>query len=292
MRAGLISLFVVAAVTVVAPQTSRAQLEACEDVFVPPTAMCEVLVQGGCTVMCQPVSFRAACAADLYVACDGMCTASASATCMASCDVSACQATCEVEPAMFSCRAECTAMATASCEAECSAMASDNEARTRCEASCEATFAARCEASCEATPPSATCMARCQASCEGRCEAEANVDCQVDCQASGYVDCEASLTGGCTAQCEAPEGALFCEGQWVDADDVDACIDALRTLLDIEVDASARGSAMCEGGMCTAEGEAEASASCAVAWGRTPREGLPFALLGLGLLALAGRRRR
>jgi hypothetical protein len=135
-------------------------------------------------------------------------------------------------------------------------------------------------------------MARCEASCEGRCEAEANVDCQVDCQVSGYVDCEASLTGGCTAQCEAPEGALFCEGQWVDADDVDACIDALRTLLEVEVDASARGSCMSGGGAAMCEGEAEASASCAVGWGRTPRQGLPLVLLGLGLVALVRLRRR
>ena len=293
MRTGLIALAFVALTLTVAPATSRAQLEACGDIYVTADAMCEVVVEGGCTAMCEPVSFRAACAADLSVECSGMCTASAEASCMVSCDVVMCEARCEVDPGMFSCRAECTAGIEARCTSQCSAMAGDGEAQARCQASCEATFVAECDASCEVTPPSATCMARCEASCQGRCDAEANIDCQVDCQASGYLDCEASLTGGCTARCEEPDGALFCDGQYVDhGGNLDACIDALWNALDIEVDASARGSSMCTDGMCTAEGEAEASASCAVAWHRTGREGLPLVLLALPFLALLRRRRR
>lgn len=292
MRTGLIAASLFAATFVITPSVSQAQLDACGDIYVSAEAMCEIVVEGGCTAMCEPVSFRASCAADLYASCEGSCTASASASCMASCDVAACEATCTVDPGTFSCQAQCTATLEADCAAQCSAMAGDNEARARCEASCQATFAAECEASCTATPPSATCMARCEASCQGRCEAEANVDCQVDCQAGGYIDCEASLTGGCMARCQEPDGALFCDGQYVDhGGNLDACIDALRNLLNIEVDASARGSAGCVGDTCTAEGEAEASASCAVAWHRTPREGLPLLLLGLPLLALFRRRR-
>src|SRR5438105_1420269 len=61
-----------------------------------------------------------------------------------------------------------------------------------------------------------TCQAKCEASCSGSCTAKANVDCDVSCQATGYANCEAMLTGGCQAQCTTPQGALFCDGQYVD----------------------------------------------------------------------------
>lgn len=281
-----------AAALLLAPAPSQAQLDACGDIYVEADAMCEILVEGGCTAMCEPLSFQASCAADLYVECDGMCTATVDASCMASCDIGACEARCTADPGSFDCRAECTLTAEARCDAQCAGMASGSEAHGQCIASCEATFAAECEASCEVTPPSAECMARCEASCEGSCTAEANVDCQVECQSGGYAECTAELMGGCTAQCTEPDGALFCDGQYVDhGGNLDACIEALRSALNIEVDASARGSSMCTGGMCSAEGEAEASASCAVAWTRPAGAGLAW-LAALVPLCLLFRRRR
>ena len=282
----------VAVTLMVGPAPAAAQLEACGDIHVEANAMCEVMVEGGCTTMCEPLSFNASCAADLRVGCEGSCDISAEASCTASCDVAACEARCEVDPGAFECHAECTANLSATCSARCEGMAGGGEARARCESSCEASFSAECDASCSARPPSANCTARCEASCEGSCTAEANIDCQVDCQADGYVDCYAELMGGCMTHCTEPDGALFCDGQYVDhGGNLDACMDALRDTFDIEVDASARGSAMCSGSSCTAEGEAEVS--CAVGWQRPSRGGAAagglFAMLGLIVL---GRRRK
>ena len=65
-------------------------------------------------------------------------------------------------------------------------------------------------------------------SLDGSCTAKANVDCDVSCQATGYANCEAMLTGGCQAQCTTPQGALFCDGQYVDTgNNLQQCISTI-----------------------------------------------------------------
>jgi MYXO-CTERM domain-containing protein len=121
----------------------------------------------------------------------------------------------------------------------------------------------------------------------------------VDCQSKLEASCSSSLKGGCEAQCQKPEGALYCDGQYVDKDgNFQDCFDAL-TQWKARIDASATGSATsefkCDSSGCSfsAEAEAEAEASCATAPG--PRAGgAAFAFGSFGLLAAwaLGRRRR
>ena len=134
-------------------------------------------------------------------------------------------------------------------------------------------------------PASAECDARCEASCSGSCEADANIDCQVDCQASGYIDCRLDVQGGCEAACDLQEGALFCDGQFIDhGDNLVECIESLQDLLDIEVEGYVRGE--CDDNSC--EGEAGGALSCGV--GRSG--GAAGGGILIGLAALAGVRRR
>ena len=161
-------------------------------------------------------------------------------------------------------------------------------------ASCQATASAECEASCEATPPSADCRAQCEASCTGQCTAQARAECQIDCQSDGYADCKFDAQGGCEAECSAPEGALFCDGQYVDhGGNAEECIASLEAWIKSKVDVKATGSAMgeCKNGTCEAEAEGEASASCATVPGGAAGSGV--ALVGMILAGAAiGRRRR
>jgi hypothetical protein len=233
---------------------AHAGLAACGDIHVEASARCEVLVEGGCVAHCEPVSFEAACAAELHANCDGECNASASVDCRTSCEAD-CSGRCEVDPGSFDCRAECNA----DCQGSCSASCSSND--SECRAACEATCSASCDGRCEATPPSAECNAKCEASCEGSCEAEANVDCQVECQADGFAMCEADLQGGCEAQCQKPEGALFCDDQYIDhGGNLEECINSLQAELNIEVEGYAE--AECANGTC--EAEAGGAISCSV----------------------------
>lgn len=259
----------VALFTTAGPRAAEAGIDACGNIEVAADAQCEVLVDGGCTSRCEPVNFTATCYAD----CSGQCNLTAEASCTGSCSAD-CVGSCQAEPGNFDCNASCEAR----CDADCDATCGTDES---CRASCQATCSGECGASCEGTAPSASCEAKCSASCDGSCSADANLDCQASCQG----DCAAELTGGCEAECESPEGALFCDGQYVDhGGNLDACVAALRSLLDIEVDVSATGAASCNGGRCTADGQLDASCTTAAPGGSTRDE--PWLSLGL-LLGLA-----
>jgi len=283
---GLFAFCLAGSLFALAPGSADAQqLASCGGIYLSADTTCEIAVEGGCEVMCTPISFTASCSAELYVGCEGMCDATFEASCTASCSAD-CMASCEVDPGSFDCQADCTADIGVQCSAQCEAEATGTDARAQCEASCETTFQAECDASCEATPPMADCMASCEASCEGSCTAEANVDCQVDCQASGYVDCTADVMGGCEAACMEPTGGLFCDGQYVDASSIEMCIAEIQSSLEITVDRSA--TAMCTDAGC--EATAEASVGCAAAPGRTGDAGW-LALLAFPLLAVFRRTR-
>jgi MYXO-CTERM domain-containing protein len=97
------------------------------------------------------------------------------------------------------------------------------------------------------------------------------------------LDCFARVEGGCEAKCTAPNGGLFCNGQYVDAAEVEACITALIAE-GVEVDVSARGSVTCDLNGCDGEG----STGCSFTGAGTG--GVAFALLGL--MFVFWRRRR
>lgn len=224
---------------------------------------CRIEVQGGCEAECTPVNFE--------VACSGSCTASASVECTGSCQAE-CNAECN--PAKLDCEAGCNLDCEARCNAEC--------ALDDCSAECAATCGAECEASCTGSAP--TCEGACQASCQGSCSAEANINCDVDC----YAD----LEGGCLVQCEEPSGALFCNGQYVAASDVDACIQYIQDNWDGTVDASARGTVTCDLSGCESTGDAK------IAWCSISNAGAAAGSTGvaaaaaLALGAALARRRR
>lgn len=288
-----VTLFTAAPASAQSGQDDVQGLAACGNIDIEAGAQCKVEVEGGCLAKCEPVEVRVACAAKLYAACDTDCKVQLP-DCQASCNIGDCSARCQADAGNFSCSADCEGSCSLNCDAECSARGGDGEAQGRCKASCEATCQGKCDASCQGTPPTASCEARCEASCQGSCSGRANIKCQADCQGEAYVKCETEVSGGCKVRCQQPEGALFCNSNYVDAgNNLDDCIDALRAKFAINVDVSARGSAECSNGQCTAEGEAEAS--CAVAepgrCGPSPsRAGWVLGGLGLGL-ALSLRRR-
>lgn len=249
--------------------------------LVPPSAQCEA--------KCTPLSVEVACSAQLYVGCDGKCNLSASAVCQTDCSA-VCNTQCMVDPPKFDCAASCNADCSANCDAQCAASAD----KGRCAASCRSTCSGECDAKCSVTKPDATCDAKCKASCDGSCEAQANFTCQIDCQAMGYAKCETDVQGGCEAQCQTKEGALFCDGNYVDPkDQLDACLAYIEDSLKIDIQGYARGDAQCSNGSCTAEGEAGVSCAASPSGARgAPMNVGALALAAIGAGVFAARRRR
>jgi MYXO-CTERM domain-containing protein len=112
------------------------------------------------------------------------------------------------------------------------------------------------------------------------------MSCDLSCQSNLFASCTSTVTGGCTAQCSQPMGALFCNGQYVNVgNNVQSCINQLQSALNINV--TVMGNAMCSGNQCSAS----ASASCDVGNQQAPLPG-GIVLLGLGALGASVIRRR
>ncbi|MBW2527825.1 MAG: hypothetical protein JRI23_26830 [Deltaproteobacteria bacterium] len=268
-----LSVFVVSAGCTSSDSGGEGNINDCGDIHVEASAECTVEVEGGCEAQCTPVSFQASC--------EGRCEA---IQCSASCQ-GECEAECEVDPPSFTCEAGCEAQCGADCEASCSgdceADPGSASCSGECQATCEASCQGSCSANCEGTPGEADCSAKCEGSCEASCTG--------GCEGS----CEVELTGGCEVACQTPEGALFCDGQYVDHNgNMASCIAALNAMLDVEVDASA--SAACGDGACEASAEGEVTCGGNSIGPKPSSQSLPWYVAGLAALGMAGllRRRR
>jgi len=116
----------------------------------------------------------------------------------------------------------------------------------RCEKhNCEKRCAAKCGD--DPQPKKVTtvteCMPTCTNACSASCTAKANTTCQVDCQERTYTQCEQKMVEHCDTECKDKGGAIFCDGQFVNASDAQSCADELRAKLSIDIDVKASVSA-------------------------------------------------
>lgn len=263
---------------------ARAGIEACGNINIEANAKCEAKFGVDCKAQCTPLNFQAACHGKLEASCEGGCTATLP-SCQADCEGS-CSGDCQANPGSFNCDADCKA----TCEGTCSGKCSSDSNSTECEGACKATCSSECTAKCTGTPPTADCQAKCQGSCSGSCSAEAHMDCQIACQAKGEADCEAQLQGGCTAQCDSPDGALFCDSNFVDnGGNLAACKQAIDDFIKAHIQAEASGNANCTGNTCEANGQASCKCSRIAPTDATNAQA--FTIAGLAFAAIAARRR-
>ena len=255
-------------------------LNACGEIDLRAKAQCTVVPPSAqCETMCTPITVRAACSAKLAASCDPQCSKLPSASCNVDCEAG-CKVDCMANPGKFDCKVDCQA----DCDGRCAASCSSKGNKTECMASCQGSCSVSCDKQCDVQLPSASCDAECKASCDGSCKVDTNIDCQLDCQAKGYVKCEADVTGGCKTRCKAKEGALFCDGNFVDTGDKLAeCKDALVNLLQASVKASGSSSSDCTGDTCSASAKGSVSSDCSVSDVGVRSSFLP----GLSVLALA-----
>ena len=273
--------FMLGALVAFFPATAHATyLSACGNIDLTGNESCTLETSGGCTGSCMPVNFDVTCAASLEASCGGTCHGTIDASCSATC-VSSCMGGCTAPS--FSCQGSCET----DCQGHCSAQCASDMNQSECTASCNQSCGTNCQASCTGSPGMCSAVS-CQAACQGSCQAQANFSCDISCQEMGYASCQTMVTGGCTAQCSEPQGALFCNGQFINLDpsQLEACQAQLTSLLNIQFS----GSGSCSGGNCTAAG----TASCGqIAPGAMPMsEGFLAVGLGAGIIGAVRRRVR
>jgi hypothetical protein len=225
---------------------------------------CKLETSGGCTAKCSPLQVTAACT--------GGCTASITQTnCTSNCGA---QCIKECNPAKLDCFVGCHAECDAPVEAQCTQKGGVKDCKVQAQAQCDM----HCKDSCK-VPPS-NCDEHCNSCCFGSCDTQANFDCDLA--------CTAKVQGGCDVACKKPEGAIFCNGQYVNATDAKACITYLATRK-IKVDTSASGSLSCTGTDCAGIGTVKGCSTGASANGYG--YGM-FAVLAMTLTRLVSRRRK
>lgn len=197
---------------------------------------CKVQVSASCSASCD--------APKVVVACGGKCTATSTQTCTDTCGTTCIQ---QCDPQLLDCFSGCHA----ECDQPAIALCQEKHPNEDCVVQGKAQCDGHCKANCKV--PDSSCQEHCTKCCNGSCQTQVNFDCDYKCMADVEVSCK--------AQCSKPTGGIFCNGQFVNATDVEACIGHLASKLNIKVDVSARvsGSAGCKDGDCSAEGKGSAN---------------------------------
>jgi hypothetical protein len=223
-----------------ATSPAHAELEACGGIFVSGDASCGYKPKEECMTECMTVAVEESCVSEVYNSCETECTTTASTECENTCT--------------SSCVNNCTTMTTTEtgptcmdlCLADCDADDDDSCGRAAHQGPCgrckKYNCHKRCEARCGDDPEpqkvttTTECMPTCTNACMASCTAKVNTQCQVDCQERTYTSCEQKMVERCETQCEDKGGAIFCNGQFVNAADVHDCADELKAKVKIDID--------------------------------------------------------
>lgn len=213
---------------------SDMELDACGGVLLQASASCEVFPTETCTTECEPVAFEEVCAFRLTSSCEGSCTAEAAVDCQSGCETS-CVPTCTTESVDQP--PNCMGLCMSDCQQDCTATCADST-EPHCRSSCAHTCSRDCHAQCEGETET-ECAPVCTTACSGSCEARASIGCQVSCQSEAFATCETEVVEECETNCETTGGGIFCDGQFLATEDLQACADQLEAEMDISVDLSA-----------------------------------------------------
>ena len=231
------------------PGLAHAELDACGGIFLSADAGCEYRPTKECMTECMTVAVEHSCVAEIFNECETSCTATASTECEAGCTETCtdnCTTTTTTEEPV-----DCMGLCVADCDESCGGERCDRyEHKGACGRCCSHNCNRRCEEKCENVPPPASktvteCMPSCTTACSASCTAQANVECQTDCQERTYVQCEQKMVEKCETECKQTGGAIFCDGQFINAENADSCADQLKVSLDTSIHAP-RGAAGCK----------------------------------------------
>jgi hypothetical protein len=221
----------------IVPQLAHAKaLDQCGGVYLSADSHCEFKPIQECETTCSTTSVEQVCAQKTYETCSQSCTVS---------DVTSCKKT-HTE----SCSKECESISTKSshdvCVSECSdsctaSAVSGNHFggdHGKCQKSCQHDCNVQCESS-STSDQSTDCETKCLSVIENQCKEEVNRDCVLSCQTDNYEDCQTETVNTCNTTCRDKGGALFCDGQYIGASNLQACADQLASEFSFDIDVTA-----------------------------------------------------
>jgi len=231
---------------------------------------CSIKVKADCSASCGVDKLTASCSGQCNLQADTKCSKDQCGTqCIAECD-----------PKLLDCFKGCHE----ECDSDAIALCKQKHPGEDCVAQGTAQCDIHCKDNCKV--PDTTCEEHCNRCCTGACQTQVNFDCDYGCT----VDVKAH----CNAKCSSVSGGIFCNGQYVDATDVEACLSYLATQ-SVKVDTSARASGTASCGLDGCQGAADTVTKASGCSTAAPGS-QPLALCALALCTLAAglvaRRRR
>jgi len=267
------------------PQVAHAKLlDQCGGVYLSVNSHCEFKPIQECETTCSTTSVEQVCAQKTYEMCGQSCTVS---------DITSCK-----KKRSESCSKECETISSKSSREVCVSECSDDCTNSavsgghfggdhgRCQKSCDHDCNARCD-SASSSDQTTECETKCQTVVENECLEEVNRDCVLSCQTDNYESCQTETVNTCNTTCKDKGGALFCDGQYIGASDLQACADQLASEFSFDIDVTAHAVATVTNNKTGAKDEA----SCSFAPPLRARNGVA-ALGALAVLGVALSRRR
>jgi MYXO-CTERM domain-containing protein len=128
---------------------------------------------------------------------------------------------------------------------------------------------------------------------ENECMEEVTRDCVLSCQTDNYTTCETDTVKTCNTTCQTKGGAIFCDGQFLNASDLQACADQLATEFSFSLDVTAHVSVSGDGTVTkTNSNGTKTTSSCAFSPPTSGHGGVAWGAMAALGIAVARRRRR
>lgn len=255
-----------------------AALDSCGGVFLTSASQCEFKRDQECSTTCQTVSVEQSCAAQLYVSCSSSCTATASTECTQTCSPVCVTACTPAESSNDICISDCSS----DCDTKCASATNPEQ----CHASCTHCCDQKCSDTCHSDDQPAACDTKCATACNGTCTATANTDCQITCQSMSFDSCQTTTVQKCQTDCMDTGGAIFCDGQFLNATTLKDCASELSASLSINLDVSVTAKAT------ATIGNSKTTTKCSFAPATTEGNGLLMGAIAGIAIAFGVRRRR
>jgi MYXO-CTERM domain-containing protein len=266
--------------------TALTELPSCGGVFVSGGANCQFVKTQDCSDHCEVVSVEQSCAAELYTSCETECTTDAGTTCTGTCQP-VCVEECTVAAVPESSDDICNNHRAGDCDSKCAGAENGN----RCHAACSHTWGRKCGERCRHDDGAVNCGEKCVTACDGSCTSTSDTTCQINCQTNSFQNCETTTVERCHTECTNRGGAIFCDGQFLNASDLESCASDLMDKVSINVDISAAISVAVNAQVGTKTAAAKDKAGCSLGMA-PPRNSGAWATAALLAGAVLLRRRR
>jgi MYXO-CTERM domain-containing protein len=273
------------------PGTAHAKaLDKCGGIFLTASSACEFKPIQDCMTTCSTTSVEQVCAQKTFTMCSSMCTVSDTTMC--------------TQTHTDSCMKECDSISTKSSHEVCTSECTDgctNDAvgkhdfdgdQDKCHKNCDHDCNSHCD-SCSTSDQSTDCMTKCTSIIQNECTEEVNRDCTLSCQTDNFTSCQTDTVNTCNTTCTDKGGAIFCDGQFLSADNLQDCADQLAAEFSFNIDVTVHATVNGNGSVTTTNSNGTKSTThCSFSPPTPGHSGMALgALAALGIV-VARRRRR